>query len=205
MVLATDIIPVADGISVWQTFDPAVKADLWSSAVGTPVGLVLIDPIRLERTALRDLTSRVKVAGIVVSNENHERATAHFVDLFHPPVFAHGAVADALCLPHLVPVIDKSEIVPDLTAIHLEGAPTGEIALIHAENGGTLVVGDALINFEPYGFTFLPAKYCRDIKLMQRSLAKLLAYQFERILFAHGTPIVRAGRSRFEQLLSGKS
>ena len=38
---------------------------------------------------------------------------------------------------------------------------------------------------------------------MRQSLEKLLDYSFERILFAHGTPILSGGRARVEQLLAG--
>ena len=77
-----------------------------------------------------------------------------------------------------------------MTAIAIEGAPAGEIAIYADADGGSLVIGDALINMGSYGFTFLPAKYCANHKQMRRSLRKLLDYEFERILFAHGLPIV---------------
>ena len=70
--------------------------------------------------------------------------------------------------------------------------------------GGVVVIGDALINFDPYGFTFLPDKYCTNSKLMRRSLAKLLDYCFERMLFAHGTPIQSNARQRLEALLKSE-
>ena len=90
---------------------------------------------------------------------------------------------------------------PGLTAIMLDGGPPGEMALRSQENGGTMVIGDALINFGPHGFGLLPAKYCRDARLMRRSLRKLLDHAFDRILFAHGTPILSRARTRVEQLL----
>ena len=89
-----------------------------------------------------------------------------------------------------------------LTAVAIDGGPAGETALHHNDNGGTIVVGDALINFQPYGFGSLPAKYCLDHKLMRRSLGKLLDHAFDRMLFAHGTPILSGARARVEQLLA---
>ena len=83
----------------------------------------------------------------------------------------------------------------------IEGAPAGEIAVFDDADGGTMIMGDALINFEPYGFALLPAKYCSNAKLMRRSLPKLLDYSFERMLFAHGTPILSGARRRLERLL----
>jgi glyoxylase-like metal-dependent hydrolase (beta-lactamase superfamily II) len=64
-----------------------------------------------------------------------------------------------------------------------------------------MIVGDALINLEPYGFTFLPGKYCSNEKEMRRSLQKLLDYKAERILFAHGTPILSGVSDRLRDLL----
>ena len=68
-----------------------------------------------------------------------------------------------------------------------------------------MVMGDALINFEPYGFTFLPSKYCSNSKLMRASLGKLLDYSFERMLFSHGEPIVCNARERLKALLDARA
>ena len=46
------------------------------------------------------------------------------------------------------------------TGIGIDGGPAGEMALHYDQGAGTIVLGDALINFEPYGFGFLPPKYC---------------------------------------------
>jgi hypothetical protein len=86
----------------------------------------------------------------------------------------------------------------------MEGAVAGEIALYHPSNGGTLVVGDALINFEPRGFTFLPRKYCENEKKMRSSLRQLLAKPAERLFFSHGTPILSGATDRLRQLLEAK-
>ena len=89
-----------------------------------------------------------------------------------------------------------------LEVVEIPGGPSGEIALHHGEAGGELIVGDSLIHFDPYGFTFLPDKYCTDARQMRRALRALLDLQFERILFAHGTPIISRGRERLGQLLA---
>ena len=201
MPVAQEIDRVASGISLWQFYDPAVKADLFSTALETPSGVYLIDPIPLAAEPLSNLEAGRKVAGIVITNENHGRATAQFAEKFSVPVFLHGAVRDALTLPQIIELQDKDRFAPGLTAVAVEGGPAGEIAVHHDANGGTMVVGDALINFEPHGFALLPAKYCSDFKLMRRSLSKLLEYSFERMLFAHGTPILSGARGRLERLL----
>ena len=90
---------------------------------------------------------------------------------------------------------------PEISAIAIEGAAPGEMAFHLADNGGTIVVGDALIHLDPYGFALLPPKYCSDQKEMRRSLRQLLDWTFQRLLFAHGPPLLSSARDRLETLL----
>ncbi len=177
-----------------------IKADLFSSAIVTARGILLVDPIPLEKEALDDLAGSGGVAGIVVTNGNHLRATTDYSAKFSRPIFATTV---AFCDASLVfrHVADGDKISDELRVIEIEGAGIGEIALYHEAADGTLIVGDALINFEPYGFTFLPAKYCSNEKEMRRSLRKLLAYKAERMLFAHGLPILSRASERLQGLL----
>jgi len=138
-----------------------------------------------------------------VTNGNHHRASAKFAEKFSVPLLGRIEAFPNKVEPDLKRVADGDEIHDELTAIDIEGAVEGEIALHYAPDGGTFVIGDALINFEPYGFTFLPAKYCSNGKQMRRSLRKLLGYKAERILFAHGTPIVSDASERLRSLLDG--
>lgn len=164
------------------------------------MGTYLIDPIPLAPKAADTLASGAKIAGIVVTNENHERAAAQFSKKFAAPIYLSAALIGATQLPSATPIQDQSFLTA-LNAVELDGAPAGEIAIHCAVADGTMVIGDALINFEPYGFAFLPAKYCANFKVMRRSLSRLLDYSFDRILFAHGLPILSHARERLEQLL----
>jgi len=200
MLYAAEIEPVFPGICLWRFYDPSVKADLFSTAVETAAGLYLVDPIPLAPDAIASLTSRAKIAGIIVTNENHERAAAQFGGKFKVPIYLDAALASATKLPGVAPV-QESSFPAELTAVAIDGGPAGEIAIHFAATGGTMVIGDALINFEPYRFALLPAKYSSNFKLMRRSLSELLDYSFERMLFAHGLPILSHARERLELLL----
>ena len=145
------------------------------------------------------------VAGIILTNSNHHRAAAQFAQQFSAPIFAHGDTFPNEQPSRLKFSSDGDEICDGLRVIGIAGGPLGEIVLHYAVDGGTLIVGDALINFEPYGFTFLPAKYCSNQKQMRRSLRKLLDYKAKRILFAHGTPILSAASERLRALLNSGS
>jgi len=151
------------------------------------------------------MTADYEIAGVVVTNENHERTALQYAREFRVPIFADPAVPEADTWPRTQPLSTAGLDCPGLAAVSLPGAPAGETALHYSENGGTLVIGDAVINLQPYGFVPLPAKYCPDDRLMRQSLKNLLHYRFERILFAHGTPIVANAHSRLEQLLASGS
>jgi glyoxylase-like metal-dependent hydrolase (beta-lactamase superfamily II) len=147
-----------------------------------------------------NLLAQVVLRGIIVTNGNHYRESASFAAEFSAPVFGHGEVFHHKPLRESR-IINGDKICDGLTVIGIGGAARGEIALHYAPDGGTLMVGDALINFRPYGFTFLPGKYCSNEREMRRSLRRLLDYKAERILFAHGTPILSGASDRLKSLL----
>ncbi|MDP9004718.1 MAG: hypothetical protein M3N12_08000 [Verrucomicrobiota bacterium] len=202
MSLAQEVEPVVPGVFLWQVYDGTVKADLFSTGLETAAGTYLLDPIPLATGALEGLGRRKKVAGIFVTNANHVRASGEFAKVFGVPIFTHAQLAGGGDFPNSTAVKEGGALAQGLTWIAIEGGPDGEMAVHDDNNGGTLVLGDALINFEPHGFGLLPPKYCQDPKRMRRSLRKLLEYSFERMLFAHGTPILSGARVRLEHLLN---
>lgn len=200
MTPACDVEQLLPGLFIWRAYDPAAKADLFSSALTTASGIYIVDPVPLEDSQLALLHAKKSVAGIIVTNANHQRAAADYSEKFSVPICARRETLPDQKPLRLIEFGRGAKIGDDLEAIGIEGAVAGEVALYHRANGGTLVVGDALINFEPYGFTFLPRKYCLNEKEMRWSLRKLLACEAERMLFAHGTPILSGASGRLQQL-----
>ncbi|MEP6685741.1 MAG: hypothetical protein ABJB22_03105 [Verrucomicrobiota bacterium] len=179
-----------------------MKSDLFSTAVETGPGLFLVDPIPLTPEAFAELTGTRQLAGIIVTNANHHRDSIRQADCLSLPLFARldAALSQEV---QLLRKVDSGDLIGgELLTIAIEGAVQGEIALHHQPDGGTMIVGDTLINFEPYGFSFLPAKYCSNAKQMRLSLRQLLDFEFERMLFAHGTPLLKSARQHLERLLS---
>ncbi len=185
---------------IWQGYDPSVKADLYSTALRLAAGFLVIDPIPLAPHLMEALAAE-KVAAIVVTNGNHGRAALSFAEKLDAPIFLHPHAMTETSLPDARALSAEENPFSDLSVIEVAGAAPGEIALHHQGDGGTLVVGDALIRMEPLGFALLPAKYCSDSKAMRRSLGQLLDYRSARILFAHGAPLVRDAHQQLITLL----
>ncbi len=202
MVVAPDLQRLNPLLGLWLAYDPAVKSDLFSTAARIGGLLFIVDPVLLAAEALEELTAAMSVSGVLVTNSNHPRAALWFSREFAAPIYAAAPVIGEFEGARTVTITDREEISPGLTALALPGGAPGEMAFHFAEDGGTIIIGDALIHFEPYGFALLPAKYCTDQKALRQSLRQLLDWPFERLLFAHGTPILSSARARLETLLS---
>ncbi len=184
-------------LAIWQRYDNQVRADLSSTALKTSEEVFFVDPTPLDPDSLVRLIDGRRVAGIIITNGNHQRAASAFAAEFSAPIYAAAAAE----IPGTQEIESGNPIVGNLETIFLEGAAPGELALYSQEDGGSLILGDALINFGSGGFNILPKKYCANQKLMRKSLQKLLAFSFERILFAHGAPIVTGAKTRLAELL----
>ena len=201
MVEAFDLIQLTPALFIWQGYDSRIKTDLSSSAVRTSDGIYLVDPILLNDPSLSQLRKSGSIRGIILTNANHLRAAREFATQLSVPIFARPESLPNEAGLDLRKLDDGDTICGDLHVIEIVGAGSGEIVVRHKSNGGALIVGDALINFEPYGFTFLPSKYCSDPKKMRHSLGRLRELRFERMLFAHGTPILSGAAERLRGLL----
>jgi glyoxylase-like metal-dependent hydrolase (beta-lactamase superfamily II) len=201
MISALELQKVGPGLFSWQAYDPKIKAELFSTAIFTPSGYFLVDPIPLAHPALNELRDTGEVGGVIITNQNHLRASSEFAERFSVPIFAHPASFPDQKPSRFVQVADGDKICDTLEVIAIDGAAPGEIVLHYVPEGGALIIGDALINFGPDGFTFLPAKYCSNQKAMRRSLQKLINRSSERLLFAHGLPILSQASARLQALL----
>jgi glyoxylase-like metal-dependent hydrolase (beta-lactamase superfamily II) len=195
----TEFARISPSFALWHTYDQKIKAELFSTALVAGNELTVIDPIALPLAHQRELESLGPVARIVITNANHARDAATFAHFYSAPIFAPAELSAQL--PHSHSLQDAHAI-GRLRVIQIEGAADGEFALYHPDDAGTLIVGDALINFDPHGFTLLPRKYCTNQKQMIQSLRKLLDLDFARIFFAHGNPVMIRPRERLESLLN---
>lgn len=169
------LTPHGNGFSTWHAYDPACKAELWSTSFSSPEGTVLFDPIDWPEPS--PLPS--PPVHIVRTNGNHDRA-------------CHGLIEKTKGRMTSSP--------PKFQAIPLPGAGEAETAYFHPATR-TLVVGDALINLAPHGLMLLPEKYCTDPSGLKKSLHKLLDFPIQRIFFAHGDPILQDSQERIRKLL----
>ena len=79
---AAELQKVGSGLFLWQAYDPKIKAELFSTAIFTPSGYFLVDPIPLAGPAIDELRDAGRVSGVVITNSNHLRASSQFAERF---------------------------------------------------------------------------------------------------------------------------
>ena len=180
---------ITHDLFIWHGYNPECKTDCSSTAIRTPDGFVLIDPVRLEEQAIERMVGEDGVVSVLLTNGNHLRGSLYEKERLDIPIYApEGAQQD---VPADYLVKDGELIFQTLKAIGLPGGGSGETAYLAAD---VLVIGDALTNLD--GLQILPDKYCTNLTLLIESLRGLRSLDFDIACFAHGLPIVGKAREK---------
>ncbi len=182
---------VRPGLAVWGGYDATTKVDCCSTAIQTPAGLLVIDPIPLSSMAAEELG---KPSAIYLTSGNHQRDSLAWKARFGIPIFAPEDSKSEVEADHWVVPGEVSDL--GVRIIDLPGGATGESALLVDD---VLIFGDAVIHLD--GLAILPAKYCNNPRQLAESLPKLLDFSCSTICFAHGWPIVRNAKEALGKLI----
>ncbi|HEY5778066.1 MAG TPA: hypothetical protein VIT00_04980 [Terrimicrobiaceae bacterium] len=189
-----DYHQITSDLFIWHGYNPECKTDCSSTAVRTPEGFVLIDPVRLEEQAIERMVGDDRVGAVLLTNGNHLRGSLYEKERLDIPIYApDGAQQD---VPADRVIMDGEVLFETLRAIALPGAGPGETAYLAPD---VLVLGDALTNLN--GLQILPDKYCGDLPLLLGSLRILRSLDFHIVCFAHGLPIVGNAKQRVAELV----
>ena len=183
---------ISKGLAVWHGFNTDVRCECGSTAVLTPHGWVIFDPLPLDSAAWAEILGIAKVHAIALTNGNHQRESLTLKALapIHAPEAARGEIEADVWLK-------EGESLAGFSLIELPGAGPGEAAWC---DGKHLVVGDALINLD--SLEFLPDKYCSDPAQLRRSARKILSLEFHSVFFSHGLPLLTRASERIAALLT---
>ncbi len=200
--LAADRVSVISPILVsWSVYDPEIHTHITSNAILTSHGWWLVDPSPIQEQALKGFLRNKPLLGILITNENHERAAYELAAQMHLSIHAHEAARGQMRKSPKCLFRDGDELKGGLKVLHLPGASEGESSF-HDPGNRVLLMGDALINLKETGFAFLPDKYCKDPLLAKRSLRRLLDLEFDTMTFAHGEPLDSNPRQQLQELLN---
>jgi glyoxylase-like metal-dependent hydrolase (beta-lactamase superfamily II) len=185
---------ITSDLFIWHGYNPECKTDCSSTAIRTPDGFVLIDPIRLEEQAIELMVGDDRVGALLLTNGNHLRGALYEKERLDVPIYAPQSVQREIPADHLVK--GGELLFGTLKVIALPGGGSGEAAYLA---GDVLVVGDALTNLD--GLQVLPEKYCSDLPLLLESLRALRSLNFNILCFAHGLPILRNAKEKVVEII----
>lgn len=200
MPTATNLRQIVPRLWIWHAYDPEVKVDLFSCALGSEGGLVLIDPIGLDELGMKTLASHGPVHAIVLTNANHARQALEFRRPWNAPILAHRDAVMGLEIP-VDGLLQAGDLLGGgIQVLELPGAGAGEIALY--DQSGRIHFGDAVVNLESTGLCLLPEKYCSNPAQLKNSVAALGGLKADVITFAHGVPLVGQFKDGMDLIVS---
>ncbi len=186
----------------WTAFHERIEREVSSYFVAGETA-TLIDP-KLPEGGIEAVGAIGRPQAIVLSNRHHLRDSERLVEAFGCPILCHedGLHEFADGGPSVTAFRFGDELRPGVRALEV-GAITPEETALHIDvGGGALAFADAIIR---YGgeIGFVPDPLLGDdpeaVKRgVRESVRRLLEHDFETVLFAHGDPIVRGGRTALE-------
>jgi uncharacterized cupin superfamily protein len=180
--------PTVAGFEMWSAWQPDRNLFFNSYLIATDDGNIAIDPLPLDEVEAAALTERGGVAWVVVTNRDHERATADLVARFGAKVACGG---DAPLLKAKVDrVLAGGERIGGALVVPLEGLKTpGEIALFFPKHRA-VVVGDALWGSPAGSLRLMDDSKLGDPRAAALSLRRLAGLHPLHVLVGDGAPVL---------------
>jgi hypothetical protein len=115
----SDLVCLSSSIVIPTRYDSRIRAELFSPAISTAAGhVVIVDPIPLAPAPLSDLRQFDRIQAIVSTNVNHRRAAKCYAARFSASIFARQP-----CFPGDEPVISIGDKTSGrLEVIEIDGA-----------------------------------------------------------------------------------
>jgi glyoxylase-like metal-dependent hydrolase (beta-lactamase superfamily II) len=178
--------------------------DLNGYALALDEGTILIDPPAPEPADWPRFEALKPISHIILTNRDHIRDAELFRQRFGARLVACAEEVKQFAPVIIDELVREGDMIAGLLrVIHLPGKSPGEIALLlERDDGGVLFLGDAIIGNPPGALGLIPEHKLDDPTRLRRSLRKLLAYQFNVLLFCDGKPVLQHGRQAVQRFLS---
>lgn len=182
--MQTTIVP---GVATWSQWQPDRNLYFNSWFVESDEGNFVVDPLEPDEPVLAHVAAR-GLAGVVLTNRDHERAAATFAQRFKVPII--GPAADAPMMGGRVTrTVDDGDLIFGWHIVRFDGMKTpGEFALFRAADR-TAITGDAFWGVPAGALTLMADDKLADPERAVLSTRKLLAVNPRHVLVGDGAPI----------------
>jgi len=199
---------VLPGIHHWTRVHPRIRTAV-SSYYVEPAG-VLIDPL-VPREGLGWFEGRRYPEQVVMTIRHHLREGQRFAAAFGCRLRCHE---DGLHEFERGPEVEGfpfgEELAPGVTALEVDAISPDETALHLEYGGGALAFGDGLTRPGGGSLRFVPNYLIGDDpervkRELTSAFVRLLALDFDTLLFAHGDPLVGGGKEALREFVAARS
>ncbi|HVC08436.1 MAG TPA: MBL fold metallo-hydrolase [Elusimicrobiota bacterium] len=191
------MIRLADNAYSWNKFNEEKGLNFNGTLIVGAGEVIVVDPPPHSGgdEAFLDQKLKQKPTLAVVTNKHHLRDVQWWLERYQIPLAMHETETNEYGFEVSRKLKDGDHIWAGCQIVHLPGKTEGEIAIHIDGDGGTLLVGDALIGDPMGALRFLPREKIRDQDLLEKSLQKLRALSFERLLAGDGEPILAGAKA----------
>ena len=188
---------ILDGIWRWTWFSEEKGMNFNGYAVRLPEGVVLIDPAYADDATWSAIQNVGKPISILLTNKDHERASAELRHRFKIPVYIHEAEAPLLAVAPEMTFGDGATLdgVFQVHRFRRLKSP-GECAFFWKERR-LLFIGDALTG-HPAGQLGLVKKHVDHPEVFE-DLKGLLELDFDAMLLGDGEPLLSGAKAALEK------
>ncbi len=189
---------------MWSAWQPDRNVFFNSYFIGHADGNVVIDPLALDERDTAEIEAHGGVSWVVITNRDHQRASAQIVDRFRAKV-ATGAREASLLRLHVDRLLEPREAIGPAEVIALDGFKTaGEIAL-SLNPLRTVIVGDALWGDPAGSLRLMSDDKLIDPRAAALSLRALRVERPKHVLVGDGAPIFEHGYEALSTCLDARN
>lgn len=191
------MIRLANNIYSWNKFNEEKGLNFNGCIVVCGDKAIVVDPPphSANEDVFLDKKLKLKPSLAIVTNKHHLRNVQWWMDRYEIPLAMHESETNDYDFKVSRKLKDGDRINGKCKILHLPGKTVGEIGIYIEEDGGTLIVGDALIG-DPLGaLKFLPKEKIQDQGRLEKSLQRLRTLSFERLLVGDGEPLLSGAKA----------
>lgn len=195
--VATDAEEVAPDLWHWSVEDDRIGSPTHAHAVREGAGVVLVDPLPLDRDVLAALG---QVEAICLTAACHQRSAWRLRRELGVPVHAPEGAATLEERPDAA-YGESDELPGGLRAVRTPGPEEAHYALLRAGPPGYLLCADLLMRDGFGELAFVPGQFHDDPGETRRSVERLLELDFAVLCLDHGDPVTDDPHAAIRRLL----
>jgi len=164
-----------------------------------------VDNIGAELAKMKRTWRDVKLILATHKHGDHTKNLPKLAELTGAPIKAHKLEAPLIEKAIGVKVLglEDNETIPycgGIEVVWVPGHSEGN-ACYYLKKQKTMIAGDTIFGDEHSNLTAPPEKYCLDAKQAAKNIEKLLVYDFDNLVYAHGKDIVGGAKGKIKELV----